>query len=72
MYKFQEDANQCNILFKNTYYMCGRNAKTGTGTINPKSGGKEKKKCLRNTASLNLIPRGFISFSKNGASTAKC
>lgn len=52
--------------------MCGRNAKTGTGTINPKSGGKEKKKCLRNTASLNLIPRGFISFSKNGASTAKC
>lgn len=44
--------------------MYSRNKKTAIGTINPKSGEREKKKCLRNTESLNSIHRNFISYQK--------
>lgn len=44
--------------------MYSRNKKTAIGTINPKSGEREKKKCLRNMESLNSIHRNFISYQK--------
>lgn len=52
-----------NILFKSTY-IYNRNKKIAIGTINPKSGEREKKKCLRNMKSLNSIHRNFISYQK--------
>lgn len=51
---------QINAIYCLKIHICSRNVKTGTGTINPKSGDTGKKKCLRNTKTLNLILCSFL------------